>query len=384
MSWVRALAVLAVVLAPLVAMAAAPEAVEHVRLAKEHYRAQRFDDAAAEFTRAHQIDPDPRLLFNVAKCLEMGGRYPEAIARLQEYLTDAPDAANARAVEITIAALRPKAEVTHTELEIRSEPGGASVWLDDATEPLGVTPVRGWVAHGAHTIRLTLDGHVEQERALDVSGGSPAVMDLVLVAVDAPGVLRIEGGAGVDVLVDEVPVTTSEAPLAPGVHQVTASVRGVRYFARSVRVEPGGSASVQIPPAPTAEVPTAGEHVTVAGEDAGGFEIPAGAWVLGGVAVAAAVTGATFGGLALSAAEDARDYGSQVGASRDRWTEMAQDAEDQALISGISLGVAGAAAVGAGIWMLVEGLEGGAGEGAASWAPIATDGGAGLAVSGRF
>lgn len=80
------------------------------REAVELYRAGDFDTAAALLRRAHELDPEPILLFNLARALEASNQHVEAADTYARYLADAPDATDRAAIEVLIANLRARAE----------------------------------------------------------------------------------------------------------------------------------------------------------------------------------------------------------------------------------------------------------------------------------
>jgi len=80
------------------------------REAVELFRAGDFDTAAALLRRAHELDPEPILLFNLARALEASNQHLEAADTYARYLADAPDADDRAAIEALIANLRARAE----------------------------------------------------------------------------------------------------------------------------------------------------------------------------------------------------------------------------------------------------------------------------------
>lgn len=80
------------------------------REAVELFRAGDFDTAAALLRRAHELDPEPILLFNLARALEASNQHLEAADTYARYLADAPDADDRAVIEALIANLRARAE----------------------------------------------------------------------------------------------------------------------------------------------------------------------------------------------------------------------------------------------------------------------------------
>jgi tetratricopeptide (TPR) repeat protein len=92
------------------------------REAVELFRAGDFDTAAALLRRAHELDPEPILLFNLGRALEASNQHLEAADVYARYLTDAPEAEDRAAIEALIANLRARAEAEASANAPTSEP----------------------------------------------------------------------------------------------------------------------------------------------------------------------------------------------------------------------------------------------------------------------
>jgi tetratricopeptide (TPR) repeat protein len=103
------------------------------REAVELFRAGDFDTAAALLRRAHELDPEPILLFNLARALEASNQHLEAADTYARYLADAPDAEDRAAIEALIANLRARAEAEASAAAPEPEP-------EATPEPEPVTP----------------------------------------------------------------------------------------------------------------------------------------------------------------------------------------------------------------------------------------------------
>lgn len=102
------------------------------------YKQGDYAGAAREFEVAARIVPgSARLTFNLARALERAKVYDDAIAAYGRYLELAPEADDRASVEATIAALSDLAAQRKPELPVRSEPPGATVFLNAATSSAG-------------------------------------------------------------------------------------------------------------------------------------------------------------------------------------------------------------------------------------------------------
>ncbi len=147
-------------------------------------------------------------------------------------------------------ATEPGAEV---KVRITSEPSGATVRLD--RKVIGVTPLTSSVASAqAHSITLSLGGYEPRDIRLDKP--IPSSVNAVLAPANAPGSLVVKSPYPVRVTVsgrqianNELEVTTS---LPAGAHEVLIESAAVFLQRReSVRVEAGGTFTLNVPPTGT-------------------------------------------------------------------------------------------------------------------------------------
>ena len=68
---------------------ASDRAAAFERRGKRAYQHKRWDDATAAFELAHRADPQPRYLFNLARCHEMRGDLVKAVELLERYVKEA-------------------------------------------------------------------------------------------------------------------------------------------------------------------------------------------------------------------------------------------------------------------------------------------------------
>ena len=96
----------------------------------------RYTEAIAAFQTADRLLPDAALSFNIAKAYEALHDHQRAIMFYREYLRRAPTAPDRGAIETHLGELgRELSEEPAERVELRSQPHGASVWVDD--EPVG-------------------------------------------------------------------------------------------------------------------------------------------------------------------------------------------------------------------------------------------------------
>ncbi|WNG34120.1 hypothetical protein F0U61_11140 [Archangium violaceum] len=87
------LAALLLVPAPAQAQRGSPRtAKELIKQAERLYDQKKYLEAAAVLEQAHELKPDMRLIYNIARAYDQAGKEKEAISYYEKYLTDGEDA----------------------------------------------------------------------------------------------------------------------------------------------------------------------------------------------------------------------------------------------------------------------------------------------------
>ncbi len=91
--------------APVAAQTQADEeaAKAHFLAGSAYYEQANYSDAVKEFIEAHRLSKRPDLLYNISVCYERLGRWSDAIASLQQYLTERPEAPDRAVIESRVA-----------------------------------------------------------------------------------------------------------------------------------------------------------------------------------------------------------------------------------------------------------------------------------------
>ncbi len=210
----------------------AAEARFHDEVARRHYDARRFEDAAREFMVEQRLAPNPNILFNIALCFQQLHRREEAYMYFAEYLASDDDEAERRAqAERALEALRPNVAL----LEVRSTPPGAAVYVDRRElGQYGVTPRVLALAAGAHRVWVEREGYLRAEGEVTLEIGRLA--ELELAPEQILGRLRLHSRTRARVRVldaNGVAISTGRTPfdeaLPPGTYQVEATVGEERW-----------------------------------------------------------------------------------------------------------------------------------------------------------
>ena len=222
---------------------------EKIERAKEHYeRGSRFygqgryKDAVRELMAAYGLSRETILLYNIAKSWEKLGEFEKAIQSLQDYLDLSPSlsASDRSEVERGIQDLLRRKQEMMPELVIRSNPRGASIFIDTRTKLLGQTPDKFRIEPGPHRVCLEKKGFEPIEKDFVMPSGKPLILDFELSPAEEYGNIQIIAnlsGARVFVNGKNVGITPyREMPSVKiGFHQVILEKDG--YFRWEKRVE---------------------------------------------------------------------------------------------------------------------------------------------------
>ena len=208
--------------------------------AEEDFREGDFRAALAKYNAIAAVDPDPALLYNIARCHHELGELPEAYDYYTRFAIAAPAELRAKVPHLDekIAFV-----AAHTALlEIRADVLGALVTIDGRivgrTGELGPTRVH----EGKLVIDASKEGHTSAHRTIEASGGTTVKVELALPAVVSTGVLQItSSAASTTVVVDDgapalAPVSVV---LPPGKHRVVATADGVEPWRGTLTVTAG-------------------------------------------------------------------------------------------------------------------------------------------------
>jgi tetratricopeptide (TPR) repeat protein len=131
------------------------------------YREGRFYDAVGIFLQTQRVYPDTQLCFNIARAFENLGNASAALRYYRDYLREADRPSDGVEVRETVQRLEQQlAQRGVQQLTVLSKPEGSTVLLDG--KPVGIAPWTGETYPGKHRLALVLDGHVSQERVVEI------------------------------------------------------------------------------------------------------------------------------------------------------------------------------------------------------------------------
>jgi tetratricopeptide (TPR) repeat protein len=150
----------------------------------EFFKQKKFADAIREFNKAYRLDPNPVLVFNMARAFEELQQYDSAIEYYRKYLEMLPDAPDRKTVEESIRTLeilqKQAATPVLVPLTVTSKPDGARVFVDG--REIGTTPLKTTVPAGHHYLAVEADGHERHASEFDATAEAPFEREIVLLA----------------------------------------------------------------------------------------------------------------------------------------------------------------------------------------------------------
>ena len=202
------------------------------------YKARRFEEALAEFFLSNRLVRNSNVILNIARCYEQLGQGDEAYRYYAEYLESAPE--GAPGVRIATEGIQRLTERVAL-VRIDSEPQGANIFIGRKDlGSHGVTPRTLALKPGTAKVILSLDGHEDAEKEVElVQGATKETGPMALKFIT--GKVSVKGAPeGAEVRVNR---TDGEAActlpcdldLAPGTQLIHVQAPG--YFPAQVPVE---------------------------------------------------------------------------------------------------------------------------------------------------
>ena len=136
------------------------------------FEERRYEAAEQAWFRAYTLERDPALLVAIADTRQRRDDAPGAVAMLEQYLIERPDAPDRASIEARVATLLG----SPARLVIRSEEPGHAILVDGA--PIQErTPATIEVEPGEHTVVVVGDGRQVGEQSVRVAYGEVRQLD---------------------------------------------------------------------------------------------------------------------------------------------------------------------------------------------------------------
>ncbi len=141
-------------------------AADAYRIGVRLFEARRYEVAETAWLRAYSLGQDPTLLVAVADTRQRRDDEPGAVAMLEQYLVERPDAPDRPSIEARIATLLQSPAI----LVVRSEQSGRAILLDGVPVEQK-TPADLEVEPGTHTVVVVGEGKHVGEKTVQVGYG---------------------------------------------------------------------------------------------------------------------------------------------------------------------------------------------------------------------
>ncbi len=151
----------------------------------EHFKAKRYADAIREFNKAYRVDPNPVLVFNMARAFEELEEYDSAIEYYRRYLEMAPESEDSASVADTLRALellkKRSAEAATVTLSVTSTPDGAQIYVNG--REVGASPMKLELKPGRHFVAVEAKGFTRDSTEVELVAGKPDKHHATLVPI---------------------------------------------------------------------------------------------------------------------------------------------------------------------------------------------------------
>lgn len=149
-----------------------------IREANTAYDAEDYTTAAAKYSEAYALYPDPAILVRMGKTAEKMGKTDEAIGHYKEFVRLLPDDPTSAELQREITKLEKSATV---QVTVASEPAGAQVFVGDEIAPLEtLTPATVELTPGKYSLRIEKDGFESYTEAVKVVAGQEQQVSVTL------------------------------------------------------------------------------------------------------------------------------------------------------------------------------------------------------------
>jgi hypothetical protein len=187
------------------------EAQEHFRRGIDRYKQADFAAAQIEFTRAYELVPNYKILYNLGQVSYQRRDHAAALRYFRKYLIDGADAIPAeRRHEVAADVADLEQRVGRLQIDTAEE--GAEVFVDDVL--VGTTPLKGLITvnGGPRKVDLVARGGEHKSRQVDVGSGEVVRVPFPRLALNAPPPAPVAGPHRDPVAVATTPVAPAAVP----------------------------------------------------------------------------------------------------------------------------------------------------------------------------
>lgn len=276
----------------------------------------KYRDVIVVARQLYGLLKDPQLLANIGLCYERLGEDAQALAHYQQFLKAAPSGHKTRSnVEKQLAKLRQKLRGNKREVNLQSQPGGATVTVD--SREVGQTPTVVFLDPGRHVIELRLKGYEPLRREILIVKGPALSLDYSLQRLEETGWLTVTCNVpGAEIfleneLIGKTPLRRKG--LKHGRYVVKVSAPGYREMQERVTIEAGRTTMLRASLVKLPSVTPTPSPVTSNDRRKLGDRLWIAGWVTFGVSFSAAIAGTALFFVGRKNATDLNQELSQYG-----------------------------------------------------------------------
>lgn len=218
---------------------------------KAAYKAGKYSEAVAAFTRAYELSGRSELLFNIGQSLRLAGDLRGAEAHLQQYLAESPQAPNADEVVNAIVEIQQEIAANLATVQVDTAVAGRSVFVGDETEPRCSTPCAVTLPPGEQRLTVRGEGALDKVEKLTLEPGKTVPLQVELSVSEPRGHLWLTTDRPAGTL--RIGETVAALPLAEpleieaGEHDVSVEAARNARWTGQVNVEPNGTTTLFVP-----------------------------------------------------------------------------------------------------------------------------------------
>jgi len=273
------------------------KAREQFEKGRQLYAERRFDEALEALMGAYVLDPNPVLVYNIARIHEDKDDLEDAVRFFENYLKISPKARDRAAVKKRIAALQKviKTRPPRGYLSLESVPWGGTVRVDGLV--VGQTPLTAVpLTAGRHAVSVQLDGYEDWTTDIAVTGGRTLQLTAPLRDRPSPTTIDTVPPGAEATLLTSPPQPLGRCPcsvlLPAGTHTIRVTALGHREKLQTLEKRPGEPLTVRVTldaEQATGELDVTsvvpGGRLRIDGQDAGALPLPGPLLLKAGVVV---------------------------------------------------------------------------------------------------
>lgn len=231
------------------------QAAWHFQAAKAAFLARRLDEALAELNAVMELDPQPVVMFNIARIYEEKGENDKAVEwylrALRSGLSGEMAAGATARAEVLSRIQAAKAEEAKQkgEITIELDQAEAKVFIDSVY--VGQGALRGYLAPpGRHVVTIDHPSFEKWSRELELAGGQQLVVGVALVPLPQVGFVSVRCEvAGATLAVDGQPLgllPIDRLQLSPGRHRITVQAERFNPYSAELDVRLNESTVINV------------------------------------------------------------------------------------------------------------------------------------------